>query len=101
MARRTLLYQLQQTFFGLTPQYRKNIFDQIHEIVFHGKGGYSFSEVYEFPIHLRKYIYHTLTEYYEKQNKQQDGNDLADKVKSGAIQVPDFMRGKKLAYNGG
>ena len=46
-------------------------------------------------------MHHTLIEYYEKQKPQDDGNDLADKVKSGAIQVPDFMRGKKLAYNGG
>ena len=33
-------------FFGLTTQDRPNIFSQIHEIVFHGKGGYDWETVY-------------------------------------------------------
>jgi len=100
--RRTLLYRLRLPFFGLTPQYRKYIFDQIHQIVFHGKGGYSFTDVYELPIHLRKYIFHTLKEHYEKENGEQGGaEELASKIKSGVIQVPDYMKGKKVGYNGG
>jgi hypothetical protein len=102
MARRTLLYQLRLTFFGLTQQHRKLLFDQIHQIVFHGQGGYSFTEVYELPIHLRKYIFNTLLEHYDsKKEKQEDGNNLADQIKSGAINLPDHMKGSKLKYNEG
>ncbi len=102
MARRTLLYQLLLTFFGLSKEHRKLLFDQIHQIVFHGQGGYSFTEVYELPIHLRKYIYHTLVEHYEKKKpKQEDGNTLAERIKSGAVSLPDHMKGNKLKYNGG
>jgi hypothetical protein len=102
MARRTLLYRLLLTFFGLTQQHRKLLFDQIHQIVFHGQGGYSFTEVYELPIHLRKYIYNTLLEHYDsKKEKQEDGNTLADQIKSGAINIPEHMKGNKLKYNGG
>lgn len=77
------------------------MFDQIHEIVFNGNGGYSFVEVYELPIHIRKYIFHRLKEHYDKQNKTQDNpEELAKQIKSGAVQVPDYAKGAKLKYNG-
>jgi len=59
------------TFFGLTSAYRLQVFKQIHEIVFHGKGGYDWPTVYSMPIWLRKYTFNQLQEYYEEQNKQQ------------------------------
>ena len=55
------------TFFGLTSDYRKNIFQQIHEIVFHGKGGYDWGTVYNMPIWLRRYTFKTIEEFYEKE----------------------------------
>ena len=46
-------------FFGLTSkiasQFRFNLFRQIHEIVFHGKGGYTWETIYNMPIFLRKF----------------------------------------------
>jgi len=97
--RRTLRYRLISAFFGLTPEHRKFIFDQIHQIVFNGQGGYSFTEVYELPIHLRKYIFHQMKEHYDKLNKQNDNpEDLAKKIKGGQIEVPDYAKGKKLSY---
>ena len=98
--RRTLHYRSLLAFFGLTSEHRKHIFDQIHQIVFHGKGGYSFTEVYELPIHLRKYIFHQIKEHYEHQNKQDSPEDLASKIKGGTVQVPDYAKGKKISYNG-
>ena len=66
------------TFFGLTPQYRKNIFDQIHDLVYHGGGGFIHSEVYNMPIWLRKFHIHKVSEWNKKQNeeikKAQKGN---------------------------
>tara|TARA_R110000824_G_scaffold387653_1_gene583021 strand:- start:400 stop:567 length:168 start_codon:yes stop_codon:yes gene_type:complete len=54
------------------------------------------------PIHLRKYIYNTLLEHYDsKKEKQEDGNTLADQIKSGAISIPEHMKGSKLKYNEG
>jgi hypothetical protein len=55
------------TFFGLTPDYRKNVFQQVHEIVFHGKGGYDWGTVYNMPIWLRKYTFKTIEEFYDKE----------------------------------
>ena len=61
------------TFFGLTtdiiPSYRKNLFSQIHEIVFYGNGGYDWGTVYGLSIPLRKFIYAQITEHYQSQNK--------------------------------
>ena len=100
--RRTSTYQLLLTFFGLTLDHRKAVFDQIHQIVFNGQGGYAFTEVYELPIHIRKYIFHQLKEHYDKLNKERDNpEDLANKVKSGVVQVPDYAKGKRISYNGG
>jgi hypothetical protein len=60
-------------FFGLTPKLapklRKNLFTQIHEIVFHGKGGYDWNTVYNMPIWLRNYTFSLINEHYEKEKK--------------------------------
>lgn len=63
-------------FFGLTPEYRQNIFSQIHEIIFHGNGGYDWHTIYNMPIWLRNFTFRKLEEWYKKQeeaqNKQQN-----------------------------
>lgn len=59
-------------FFGLTPEYRSNLFSQIHEIVFHGQGGYDWGTIYDMPIWLRNFTFKKLEEYYDKQNEAQN-----------------------------
>ncbi len=59
-------------FFGLTPTYRASVFNQIHEIVFHGKGGYDHDTVYAMPVWLRNYTFQKLNEYYEKEKEAMD-----------------------------
>ena len=93
-------FQLDLAFFGLTsdlaPQIRSNIFTQIHEIVFHGQGGYDWETVYNMSIWLRKFTFHKLKEHYENQNKQ-DNDDLASqsqKIKEGKIDLPSHFKGQ-------
>ena len=69
MARRTSISPLVLTFFGLTPKYRQNLFSQIHEIVFHGNGGYDFHTVYNMPIWLRNFTFKKLEEHYKKEQE--------------------------------
>jgi hypothetical protein len=64
-----LICPLGSTFFGLTPEYRKNLFSQIHEIVFNGKGGYSWTEVYNMPIWLRRFTFEKMKEFYAEEAK--------------------------------
>jgi len=91
---------LDLAFFGLTsdivPQVRANLFSQIHEIVFHGNGGYDWETVYNMPIWLRRFTFNKLKEYHEKQNKQQN-EDLAtqsQKIKEGKVDLPSHFKGK-------
>jgi hypothetical protein len=91
---------LDLTFFGLTPdlvpQARVNLFTQIHEIVFHGQGGYSWEIVYNMPIWLRKFTFNKMREHYEKQNSSQneDLGTQSQKIKEGKIDLPSHFKGK-------
>lgn len=61
-------------FFGLTPtlakQHRVKFLTEIHEICFYGQGGYSWTEVYEMPLWLRKFVYGKVKQHYDKQAEQ-------------------------------
>lgn len=72
------MYLLLLAFFGLTSNYRLELFKQIHEIVFHGKGGYTWYDVYNMPIWLRKFTFRELQEFYEKENKRYQKQVKAD-----------------------
>ena len=69
-------------FFGLNSelakQYKLNLFNEIHEIVFYGQGGYTWGDTYNLPMWLRQYTYKKIKEHYEKQvevaNKQSSNN---------------------------
>jgi hypothetical protein len=42
----------------------------MNEIVFHGKGGYTWDTVYEMPIWLRNFTFKKLKEWYDKEQEQ-------------------------------
>ena len=68
------IFQSGSDFFGLTQsnssEYRKNLFTQIHNIVFHGNGGYDWHTVYNMPIWLRKFTFNEINQYNILQNKK-------------------------------
>lgn len=70
---RTSTFRLLSTFFGLTPkdaaEYRSGLFRQIHEIVFHGKGGYDWGTVYNMPIWLRKLTFNYIQKFYDDEKE--------------------------------
>lgn len=92
------------TFFGLTleiaPQIRVNLFTQIHEILFHSKGGYDYNTIYNMPIWLRKFTFHKLQSFYEEEskayssaNKNSNSTTLVDS--SGKVNTPEFLKASK------
>ena len=93
-------FQLDLAFFGLTSnnvsQIRVHTFSQIHEIVFHGKGGYDWETVYNMPIWLRKFTFHRIKEFYEGQNKEnnEDLGTQSQKIKEGKVDLPSHLKGK-------
>ena len=95
-----LQFQLDLTFFGLTsdlaPQIRAKLFTQIHEIVFHGQGGYDWETIYNMPIWLRRFTFSKIKEYYDEQNASQNENlaSQTQKIKEGKIDLPSHFKGK-------
>ena len=86
-----LIFQLELPFFGLTPEYRASLFSQIHDICFHGKGGYSFETIYEFPIWLRRYVHRTMLEWYDNENKQNEkASGQSSLLQNGVVKAPDY-----------
>lgn len=70
------------TFFGLTQEYRLSLFSQIHEIVFHGKGGYDWETIYNMPIWLRRFTFEKINKHYkELKEMQEDNKGLSDPSK--------------------
>ena len=72
-------------FFGLTQNYRLDLFRQIHEIVFYGKGGYDFDTVYNLPIWLRNFIHFEIIEAYKAKAKQLEDSGSKTVSKEGTI----------------
>jgi hypothetical protein len=46
------------------------IFSQIHEIVYHGHGGYDWETVYNMPLWLRKFTFEKIKQFVDKQNEE-------------------------------
>lgn len=89
------------TFFGLTsksaPEFRKSVFDQIHQILFYGKGGYDWYTVYNMPLWLRKYTFKLIKDYYdsEKEARENAGKGKNQQTiidPSGKITPPQFKQ---------
>lgn len=99
--RRTLRFQLLLTFFGLTQTYRISLFAQIHEIVFHGNGGYDWHTVYNMPIWLRNFTFKKMKEHYDKeaaemkkaQGKTSTGNTVINS--EGKVEAPQHLKTAK------
>ena len=59
-------------FFGLTPSYKFQVYDEIHDLVYYGKGGFLYSEVYNMPIHIRRYHIRKINDLHEKHNEEHE-----------------------------
>ena len=106
------IFQLGLGFFGLSyntaSQVRENIYTQIHEIVFHGNGGYDWHTVYNMPIYLRRFTFNKIQEYFTKQNEQanQSSNGTSTTLmdssgninKSEAAKLKQTLPTKKVSY---
>lgn len=55
------------TFFGLTPAYKLEIHDSIFAMVTYGKGGWTYSDLYNMPVYLRMYYMRKLSDAISKE----------------------------------
>jgi len=68
------------TFFGLGPNYRPQIYDQIFDLMYYGNMGFNFTELYNMPIFLRNYYYRKLVDVKKKEKERHDAE--VDKINS-------------------
>ena len=54
-------------FFGLTPEYKLQIHEEIFQLILHSKGGFTFGEVYNLPIYLRTFYLKRLQTFYKNE----------------------------------
>ncbi len=79
------------SFFGLTPQYRKLLFSQVHDLVYHGGGGFIHSEVYNMPTWLRRFHIQKINEYVKETNeKTEQANKKSNPNLNKSIQRPNI-----------
>ena len=87
-------------FFGLSydiaPEARAAIFTQIHQIVFHGKGGYDWHTVYNMPIWLRRFTFKQMQDHFAEEkaaieNKGKPGKQTVINS-DGTIKTPELMQ---------
>ena len=92
--------QLVSTFFTLSFKEaaisRRNLFSQIHEIVFHGKGGYDWETVYRMPIWLRNFTYQQISDFYEKEAEatKKANSKSSNSQNTTVINPQDFVKGR-------
>lgn len=78
-----LTFPLDLTLFGLTKEtaakVRYRLYEEIHEIVYYGGGGYTHSDVFNMPTWLRKFTYNEILESLKKKNEGSNENTVIDK----------------------
>ena len=60
-----------RTFFGLSPKHKPAIHTQLFEMVYHGHG-FTWTELYNMPVWLRKFYYKKIEEALKKQKEAQE-----------------------------
>jgi hypothetical protein len=60
------------TFFGLAPEYKVILHDEIFSLCYYSQGGFVHSDVYEMPVHLRRFYLHKLVAVKQEEAKQHE-----------------------------
>ena len=69
-------------FFGLPQTYRKHLHSHIFDLIYHGNGGFTFSDVYNMPIWVRKFYIGKIVEFKEEERKVHEREMRKAKSKS-------------------
>jgi hypothetical protein len=62
------MFRLPQTFFGLSDRYAAGVYEEFFLLKYHG--GWSFIEMYNLPIGLRRWFLERLTKQFQEEKKQ-------------------------------
>lgn len=78
-------FPLEQTFFGFKPEDRPGLHENIFNMLWHGEGRWTWDEIYEMPVFLRRFYVKQLNKILEtRQQQQQDQIEAAQRRNSAA-----------------
>jgi len=63
-------YQSPCDFFGLPPEYKLEVHEEIFQLILHSKGGFTFADAYNLPIYLRTFYLKRLQTFYKKEAEE-------------------------------
>jgi hypothetical protein len=74
-------------FFGLGLDYKVGLHEEIFSLCYYGKGGFSWEEVYNLPIYLRRFYIQQVSKAVEAKNKAE-----SEASKKQSTSAPKFSR---------
>jgi hypothetical protein len=74
--------QLDWTFFGLTSTYKLATEGHIHDLAFHSKGAFSYTEIRNMPVFIRTFHIDRLNKFFKKQKEEHDKAMRKSRIKS-------------------
>lgn len=80
------------TFFGLTPEYKFQVYQEVHDLVYYGNGGFIYSEVYQMPIHIRRYHIRKIDGLHKQQNEEIKNAKRENSPSSNISKPPNFNK---------
>ena len=82
---------LDSTFFGLTQNYKLGVYQEIFDLIYYGKGGFTYMDVTNMPIHIRRFFIKRIEQTLKKQQKAEEKAARNANSKS-RIKAPKFKR---------
>jgi len=76
------------TFFGLTQSYKVSLIEEIHDLVYHGNGGFNYESVYNMPILHRRIHIKRINDFILKQNEKTNSSPKEPK----RFNIPDIAK---------
>ncbi len=78
--------------FGLAPEYKVSLHEEIFNLCYYSNGGFSQSEVYALPTYLRRFYLKKLLDAKKQEVEQQESANKATKTKSAKVDRPGISR---------
>ena len=81
-----------RTSFGLAPDYKISLHEEIFNLCYYSNGGFTHAEVYALPVYLRRFYLKKLVDTKKQEAEQQEAAAKGAKSKTGKADRPGISR---------
>lgn len=78
-------FPLEQTFFGFKPEDRVQLHESLFNLVWHGNGRWSWSELYNMPVYLRRFWIRKINQIYEEAKQRDEQIKASQSIKRNKV----------------